>query len=116
VSIEIGVHPDAIAAPALAQLAAGYPRFGDELVPGMHVQLGDGRWAVVVDEPTTGPLGHMSVPVVSWSDMVREHSDDFEFERLTVGYGRRVRSRSPQEQRQYVEAVWETVAGKEEGQ
>lgn len=95
-----------------SSLAAGVLRFGIELQPGMHVQLGDGRWAVVADEPTWADRGRVSVPVTSWSDLVRDVAGEFEPERLLVGWGVRVRTRTPLEQAAYVEAVW---AADEEG-
>lgn len=89
-----------------SDLAAGVLRFGIDLVPGMHVQLGDGRWAVVAGDPTWVDRGRVSVPVTSWSDLVRDVSGEFEPERLLVGWGVRVRTRTPEEQRRYVDAVW----------
>jgi hypothetical protein len=112
-TIELGLPPVDMPRPSLEALAAGVRRFGDELVPGMHVQLGDGRWAVVLDEPTTGHLGQVSVPVSSWSDLVRAVADDVEPERLYVGWGRTVRTRTPAEQQVYVDAVWEAAGNKE---
>lgn len=87
-------------------LAAGFLRFGIELAAGMHVQLGDGRWAVVADEVTLADRGRVSVPVASWGELAREAADDVEPERLLIGWGVRVRTRTPAEQRAYVEAVW----------
>lgn len=87
-------------------LAAGFPRFGIELAPGMHVQLGDGRWAVVADEVTLADRGRVSVPVWTWGELVREAAADVEPELLLVGWGVRVRTRTPAEQRAYVDAVW----------
>jgi len=52
------------------------------------------------------------VPVTSWSDLVRDVAGEFEPERLLVGWGVRVRTRTPEEQRAYVDAVW---AADEEG-
>jgi hypothetical protein len=116
-TIELGLLPVDMPRPSLEALAAGVRRFGDELVPGMHVQLGDGRWAVVADgDAVTDNLGRLSVPVVSWSDVVRERSEDWEYERLYVGWGRTVRTRTPAEQQVYVDAVWEAAGNKEEGQ
>lgn len=89
-----------------SSLGAGFLRFGIELVPGMHVQLGDGRWAVVADEITLADRGRVSVPVRSWPELVAEAAEDVEPERLLVGYGVRVRTRTPAEERAYVEAVW----------
>lgn len=96
-----------------ATLAAGVPRCGIELAPGMHVQLGDGRWAVVVDEPTLVDRGRVAVPVRSWPELVAESADGVESEYLLVGWGVRVRTRTPAEQRAYVEAVW---TAEEEGE
>lgn len=95
-----------------SSLAAGVLRFGIDLAVGMHVQLGDGRWAVVCGEPSWVDRGRVSVPVTSWSDLVRDVADEFEPERLLVGWGVRVRTRTPVEQAAYVEAVW---AANEEG-
>lgn len=96
-----------------SSLAAGVLRFGIELVPGMHVQLGDGRWAVVAGEPSLIDRDRVSVPVLSWSDLVRDLADEFEPELLLVGWGVRIRTRTPLEQHEYVEAVW---AADEEGE
>lgn len=87
-------------------LAAGFLRFGVELAVGMHVQLGDGRWAVVADEPSWADRGRVSVSVSTWGELVAEVADEADPERLLVGWGVRVRTRTPEEQRQYVEAVW----------
>lgn len=95
-----------------SSLAAGVLRFGVDLEPGMHVQLGDGRWAVVADEVTLTDRGRVSVPVWTWPDLVREVADEAEPELLLIGWGVRVRTRTPLEQALYVEAVW---AADEEG-
>lgn len=92
-----------------SSLAAGILRFGIELAPGMHVQLGDGRWAVVADEVTLTSLGRVSVPVATWGELVREAADDVEEEQLLIGWGVRVRTRTPAEQAAYVEAVWSAM-------
>lgn len=96
-------------------LAAGVLRFGVELVAGMHVRLGDGRWAVVAGDPTTIDRGRLSVPVRTWPDLVAETVDGIEPECLLVGWGRRVPTRTPEEQRAYVTAVW-AAEENEEGQ
>lgn len=95
-----------------SSLAAGYLRFGVELAVGMHVQLGDGRWAVVAGESTWADRGRVSVPVSTWGELVAEVADEADPEYLLVGWGVRVRTRTPEEQRQYVKAVW-TAEGTE---
>lgn len=93
-------------------LAAGFLRFGIELTPGMHVQLGDGRWAVVAGEPSWADRGRVSVPVSTWGELVAEVADEVDPEWLLVGWGVRVRTRTPEEQRQYVDAVWTACDGR----
>lgn len=93
-------------APSRERLAAGVLRFAVELTPGMHVQLPDGRWAVVADEGSTDNLGRMSIPVVTWGALVAARAESLEPEYLLIGWGRRVRTRTAAEQRAYVEAVY----------
>lgn len=112
--IVAGIRGSRPHAPSRAYLAAGVLRFAAELTPGMHVQLPDGRWAVVADEGTTDDLGRMSIPVLTWGELVTERAGDVDPEYLLVGWGRRVRTRTPAEQRAYTDAVW-TADQTEEG-
>lgn len=67
-TIDVGVSPLSGESPldwAHPSRIGGWRRAAD-LRPGWHVRLGDGRWAVVLEEPALVALGRVAAEV-SWS-------------------------------------------------
>lgn len=84
-----------------------------DLRPGMHVRGVDGRWGVVAGEPVLGSLGRVTVPVWLPWHLVVDAAGDLEPEHWSWGWRRLVRARTPEQQRQYMEAVTRAAAEQE---
>jgi hypothetical protein len=118
VSVIAGVTPATIpAVPDAADLQLVNPRHigawvqACDLKIGMHVMDDDGRWGVVAAEPALVRGARVSVPVWQPYHYLIDAAYDIEPELWSWAWRRLVRIRTPEMQRQYVQAV-ETAAEK----
>jgi hypothetical protein len=79
----------------------------------MHVRDTDGRWGVVAAEPVLARLGKVAVPMWLPYHLVIDAASDLEPEWWSWGWKRLAWCRTPEQQRQYVEAVTRAAEQKE---